>query len=83
MKMTVKGMTRKQLITLLEDRIRNDNVCITEGDMCLLFEECADEYDVDNQHSELEFTLRKLNNYWSPIRMFLPRLNDKLKGIKL
>ena len=83
MKISAKGMTRKQLITILESKIRNDNVCITEGDICSIYELFADDYEADFKHEELDFTLVKLNNYWSPLRMFLPRLGDKLKGMKL
>lgn len=83
MKMSVKGMSRKQLITLIEDKVRNDNTCITEGDMCFIFDNYADEYEADSSKGEIVFTLTKLNNYWSEIRMFLPRLGDKLKGFRL
>lgn len=83
MKTTVKGMNRKQIITMLEGRIRNDNMCITEGDMCALFSEYADEYEIDLEHEERGLTLTKINNYWSPLRLFLPRLGDTLKGFSL
>ena len=83
MKMSAKGMTRKQLITILEGRIGNDNVCITDGDMCIIYDMFADEYEAEEKVDGVEYTLTKLNNYWSPIRMFIPRLNDKLKGLRL
>ena len=83
MKISAKGMTRKQLVTILESKIRNDNTCITEGDMCSIFELFADEYEADFKEDNIEFTLTRINNYWSPLRMFLPRLGDKLKGMNL
>ena len=80
--MSVKGMNRKQIISLLEQRVRNDNMCITKGDMCALFNECADEYEPDIVMGEEYLILQKTNSYWSEIRMFLPRVGDKLKGFK-
>ncbi len=83
MKISTKGMTRKQLTTILEGMIRNDNTCITEGDMCTIFSMFADDYEAEVNGEEMVYELTKLNNYWSDIRMFLPRLGDRLKGFKL
>ncbi len=80
--MTVKGMTRKQLITLLERDIRDDRTCITEGDMCLLFDMVGDIYDAECKRGEILFTLEKPNVYWKEWRPFLPQKNDVLKGLK-
>lgn len=82
MKLLTKGLTRKQIITILEDKIRNDNVCITEGAMSKIFDRYGDTYEASIERDETIFVLKKLNEYWSIIRMFLPRLGDKLKGFK-
>ena len=83
MKIETKGMTRKQITTILDGIIRNDNACITEGDMCRLFELYGDTYETECEAIEPSYELSALNNYWSEIRMFLPRLGYKLKGIRL
>lgn len=81
--MTVKGMTKKQLITLLEGKILDDNVCITEGDMCCMFDNYADTFDAESSRGELYFLMNKENAYWSDLRPFLPRKGNRLKGFKL
>ena len=83
MKISTKGLNRKQIIMLLEGLIGDDNVCITEGDMCLLFNNFADVYEAENKYGETVLTLSKQNDYWSGLRTFLPRLGDKVKGFKL
>lgn len=82
MKLSTKGMTRKQIITILEDKIRNDNVCITKNAIDAIFDKYGDTYDAEIERNEIVYILSKLNEYWSIIRMFLPRLGDKLKGFK-
>lgn len=80
--MTVKGLTKKQLITLLEKRVTNDNACITEEEMMWLFREVADVYDGEIFHGEVVYELVYPNPEWDEIRMFLPRVGDRLKGLR-
>jgi len=77
----VKGMTKKQLLMLIEKNIRNDNACITEQDMYFLFTDAADIYDAQWFHGEAIYELQYPNPYWEEIRMFLPRVGDVLKGL--
>ena len=80
---TTKGMTRKQLIMVLEGLITNDNVCITESDMCAIFSRYADGYEAKADHNgDVTLTLTSLNDYWLNIRPFLPRKGDRLEGFK-
>ena len=78
--MTVRGMTKKQIIILLERMIRNDNVCITEGDMVMLFDHYADEFEAESDKGHIVMTMTHENTYWKGIRAFIPRLGQKLKG---
>ena len=81
--MTVKGLSKKQLIMLIEGKIDDDKICVTEGDMCWMFDTYADNYNVDSLYGELHYTLKKENSYWDGLRPFMPREGDKMKGIKL
>ena len=81
--MTVKGMTKKQLIMLLEGNVLEDNVCITEGDMCCMFDNYADTYDSKSNLGDIEFILSHENIYWNDLRPFMPRKGNKLKGFKI
>ena len=83
--MTVKGMTKKQLIMLLEKNITNDNACVTESDMYKLFSECGDTYDVTismRRDFDVEYKLVEENKQWDTFRPFLPRQGDVLKGFE-
>lgn len=81
--MTVKGLTKKQLIMLIEGKINDDNCCLTEGDMCWLFDTYADSYKAESMYGELCYTLTKENAYWDGLRAFFPHENQKIKGISL
>lgn len=81
--MTVKGMTKKQLIMLLEGNVLEDNTCITEGDMCYLFDNYADTYDVKNDYGDVSFTVFHENVYWKDLRPFLPKKGNRCRGFKL
>ena len=80
--MTVKGMTRKQLITLLEKNVTNDNACITEGDVDKMFADCGDTYDVTIKNWDIMYKLVEENELWSVLRPFLPRVGDTMKGYR-
>ena len=81
---TVKGLTRKQIITLLESCIDNDNACIMAKDIESWFEDTGDEYKIHmvRNGEENVYTLEKENDYWEVYRPFLPRIGNVLKGIK-
>ena len=81
--MSTKGMTKKQLIMLLEGLILEDDTCITEGDMCYLFSNYADIYDAKKNYGELEFTMTHENPYWQDVRQFMPHKGKRLKGFKI
>ena len=78
--MTVRGMTKKQVIILLERLIQSDNICITEGDMVMLFDNYADEFDAESSKGQIIMTMTHENTYWKGIRQFIPRLGHKMKG---
>ena len=64
MKMPTKGMTRKQILTILESMILDDNVCITESDVCYWFETYADDYEAEYNHDgDIKLTLIEPNDY--------------------
>ena len=77
----VKGLTRKQLITILERDIRNDNACITEYDLQRIYKKYGDGYNAEMFQGEVLYTLERPNKEWEDIRMFLPRGGDILKGL--
>ena len=81
--MTVKGMTKKQLITLLEGKILDDNICISEGDMCYMFDNYADIYDAECTYGDITYIMKQENPYWRELRPFIQRKGNRLKGIKL
>ena len=78
--MTVRGMTKKQIIILLERMIQNDNICITEGDMVMLFDHYGDTFEAESNKGQIIMTMTQENTYWKGIRQFIPRLGHKLKG---
>ena len=76
-------MTKKQLIMLIEGNVLDDNVCITEGDMCYLFENYADTFETKSVYGNVEYTMTRENSYWQELRPFLPRKGNKLKRLKI
>ena len=68
---------------LLEGLIKDDNACITEGDMVMMFLNYADTYEMATDYGKPVFTLTKQNSYWEGLRAFLPRTGDKVKGFKI
>ena len=80
--MTVKGLTKKQLIMMIERNVRDDNCCITEDDMYRMMQNEGDTYNAELFHGSVLFTLEVPNHKWDDIRMFLPRVGDILKGMK-
>ena len=80
--MTVRGLTKKQVIILLEKMVHDDNVCITEGDMVMLFDNYGDEFEASCERGEIFFQMTHENSYWKSIRAFIWKLGDKLKGYK-
>lgn len=76
-------MTKKQLIMLLEGNILDDNTCITEGDICYMFDNYADTYDAKNNYGDIDFILFHENVYWNDIRPFLPRKGSRCRGFKM
>ena len=80
--MTVRGLTKKQVIILLERMVHDDMVCITEGDMVILFDNYGDEFEASCERGEIFLQMTHENSYWKSIRQFIYHLGDKLKGYK-
>lgn len=80
--MTVRGLTKKQVIILLEKMVHDDNVCITEGDMVMLFDNYGDVFEASCERGEIFLSMTHENSYWKNIRDFIWKLGDKLKGYK-
>lgn len=78
--MHVRGLTKKQIIIMLERMVHDDNVCITEGDMVVLFDNYGDEFEAESSKGQIVLTMTKENPYWVGIRMFIHKLGEKLKG---
>ena len=80
--MTVRGLTKKQVIILLERMVHDDMVCITEGDMVILFDNYGDEFEASCERGEIFLQMTHENSYWKSIRQFIWKLGDKLKGYR-
>lgn len=78
--MTVRGLTKKQVVILLERMIHDDNVCITEGDMVILFDNYGDEFEASCEKGKIFLEMTHENSYWKNIRMFIHKIGDRLKG---
>lgn len=80
--MAVRGLTKKQLITLIH-KIDNDNSCITMDWLKMLFESYGDEYEVQLVIGDIYYKMVGQNSLWHEIRAFLPRTGDILKSAKM
>lgn len=79
--MSVKGLTKKQMVMWLDGVIGGEDTCITEHDVKKLFNLFGDTYLERENVDYVDYTLVMENDYWYRLRNKLPRQGDKLKGI--